>query len=167
MFTGKMPVLRGCAWYVGSGQEESAGLHEGAAVYGDGGAQEDAVDVGLAVPVGAGLAGQGAAEGDVDTGELLILQEVIDEVRQAGVGADGEFADAVTVGVVVEEVFGEVVQQGGVVAADGFADGPAGGHVHRDGRLFEASVLLAEIVAEAAVDDDAAVEGGRAGYCRR
>ena len=64
------------------------------------------------VPVGAGVRAVGIAERDVDAGELLVLQDVADDVRQLDVGADRELADAigVLVGVrVVPEVVLELV----------------------------------------------------------
>ncbi len=55
----------------------------------------DDVDVRGGVPVGAGVRAVRVAEGDVDAGELFVLQDVADHVRELDVGADGELADAI------------------------------------------------------------------------
>ena len=55
----------------------------------------DAVDVRGALPGLAGVLAIRMAEGDVDAGEFLVLQNVADDVRAGDVGADGELADAV------------------------------------------------------------------------
>ena len=64
-------------------------------------------------------------------------EQVVDQLGQARVGTDGEFADTVAVGVVVEEIFGDVALEGFVVAAEGFADGAAVGDFDDDGSFFE------------------------------
>ena len=43
-------------------------------------ARADDVDVGRREPVGAGVVAVGIAEGDVDAGKLLVLQDVADDV---------------------------------------------------------------------------------------
>src|SRR4051812_16415811 len=60
------------------------------------GAGED-IDVRARFPRGAGLAAVGIAEGEVDAGHLLVLQQHADHVAQRQVGAEGELADAVAV----------------------------------------------------------------------
>src|ERR1039458_7237821 len=53
------------------------------------------VDMGGGVPIGAGVRAIGIAERDVDSGDLLVLQNIADHVVDADVGADGELAHAV------------------------------------------------------------------------
>ena len=60
-------------------------------------AQADDVDVRAGAPGSAGVFAVGIAEGDVDAGKFLILQDVADDAGDADVGADGELADAVGV----------------------------------------------------------------------
>src|SRR5207237_5512239 len=56
-----------------------------------------AVDVRFGNPVGAGVFGVGMTEGDVDTGNFFVLQNVTDDTRAGRVCPDREFADAVAV----------------------------------------------------------------------
>ena len=72
--------------------------------------------VGCGLPGGAGVSAVGVAEGDMDAGELFILEDVADDALDADVGADGELADAVGVGVGVgvgPEIFFEGLVSGG------------------------------------------------------
>src|SRR5438270_4673042 len=59
-------------------------------------ARED-VDVGARFPGRAGLAAEGSAKGEMDAGDLLVLQQHADRVLERDVGADRELADAVAV----------------------------------------------------------------------
>ena len=60
-------------------------------------AEPDHVDVRAGAPGRAGVLAVGIAEGDVNAGEFLVLEDVADDALDADVGADGEFADAVGV----------------------------------------------------------------------
>ena len=60
-------------------------------------AEADDIDVGAGAPGSAGVFAVGIAEGDVDAGKFLVLEDVADDAVDADVGADGEFADAVGV----------------------------------------------------------------------
>ena len=73
-------------------------------------ARED-VDVRRRFPVGARLAAARVAEGEVDAGNFLVLQQVADHVAERDVGAEGELADAVAVlvGVAVVVKFAEIL----------------------------------------------------------
>ena len=57
----------------------------------------DTVDVRFGRPIGARVPGIGMTESDVHTGNFFVLQNISDHVSARGVGADGEFADAVAV----------------------------------------------------------------------
>ena len=57
----------------------------------------DAVDVCFGNPVGASVLGVGMTKSDVDPRNFLVLQNVSNDVRASGVGADGKFAHAVAV----------------------------------------------------------------------
>src|ERR1700722_11492797 len=70
--------------------------------------ETDYIDVGGRTPLGAGVLAIWIAEGDVDAGELFILQDVADHMCDADVSADRELAH--TVGVFVAMgVFPEIV----------------------------------------------------------
>src|ERR1700716_2867744 len=66
-------------------------------------AAREHVDVRARFPRRAGLAPVRVAEGEVDAGDLLVLQQHADHVLERDVGAEGELADAtaVLVGVAV------------------------------------------------------------------
>src|ERR1700730_3025795 len=98
--------------------------------------------MGWALPVGARLEGIGVAEGDVDSGELLVLEEVADDPRKTHVCADGELADSVRVRV-LSHVALYVGLELGVLSLE--RDQPAALDAHQDG-LGQQSVLCREPV---------------------
>ena len=57
----------------------------------------DAVDVRFRFPIGAGVFGVGMAESDMDAGDFFVLKNIADDAIAGGVGADGEFADAIAI----------------------------------------------------------------------
>ena len=57
----------------------------------------DAVDVCFGNPVGASVLGVRKTKSDVDPRNFLVLQNVSNDVRASGVGADGKLAHAVAV----------------------------------------------------------------------
>src|SRR5947208_14775777 len=57
----------------------------------------DTVDVRFGRPIGARVPGIGMTEGDVDTGNFFVLQNIADHVSARGICADCEFADAVAI----------------------------------------------------------------------
>jgi hypothetical protein len=57
----------------------------------------DAVNVCLGHPVCASVLGIGMTKSDVNTGDFFILQNVSNDVRASGVGADCKFTHAVAV----------------------------------------------------------------------
>src|SRR5436190_20335887 len=57
----------------------------------------DAVDMCFGKPLGAGVLGVGMTKGDVHSRDLFVLQNVADNVRAGGVGANREFADTIAV----------------------------------------------------------------------
>src|SRR6266404_6570944 len=57
----------------------------------------DAVDVCFGNPIRPSVFGIRMTEGDVNTGNFFVLQNVPDNMRAGDVCADGEFTDAVTV----------------------------------------------------------------------
>src|SRR5580698_3638785 len=60
-------------------------------------AEADHIDVGAGAPGCAGVLAIGIAEGDVDAGKFLILENVADDALDAEVGADGKLAHAIGV----------------------------------------------------------------------
>ncbi len=117
--------------------------------------EADYVDVGGGFPGGSGVGAVGVAEGNVDTGELFVLEDVADDAVDADVGADGELADAVGIGVGVG-VVPEVELEGFVFAGD--AGDAVGFDVDGEGGVAEDAVADAEIVADDAIDDEDAVD---------
>lgn len=118
-------------------------------------AQSHHIYVRAGAPGGAGMFAVGVAEGDVDAGEFLILEDVADDALDAEVGADGEFADAVGVfvGVGVGPEIGFellVVACAGHDAIGGDLNGERGGG--------EEAVAGAEPVPYYSVDDKGAVD---------
>src|SRR6185295_6453197 len=75
--------------------EKPAALHHLLAVDPDVEVAADAVDVGGGGPGLAGVLGVGMAEGEVDAGELLVLQDIAADVGDGEVGPDAELAHAV------------------------------------------------------------------------
>ena len=136
--------------------QELSVAHDLAVVDPDVEARADDVDVRRRVPVGAGVRAVGIAERDVDAGELLVLQDVADDLRQLDVGADRELADAIGVLVGVR-VLPEVVLELLVLAVR--LDEP----VVLD-RAASAAIAARlpncsqRIVADDAVDDERAVD---------
>ena len=53
------------------------------------------IDVRARLPVGVGLAAVRIAKGQVHAGEFLVLKQNADHFREAKVGAESQFADAV------------------------------------------------------------------------
>src|ERR1043166_1772920 len=96
----------------------------------------------------------GITEGDVDTGNLLVLQNVADNVGAGGVGADCEFTDAVAVliGARVETEFLEQF----LVLADKI-DNAIVAHFNGERRGAEIPVLCAEIISDDTINDKAPV----------
>ena len=114
--------------------------------------------MGWALPVGPGFEAVGVAEGDVDAGKLLVLEEVSDDPRQADVGADREFTHPVRVGV-LPHVGLEVGPELRVIGLEG--DQPVVLHAHQDW-LGQQPVLGGEPVADL-LRGDHAVDGQRRG----
>src|SRR5205823_6585413 len=75
--------------------EKRSTLHDLLVVEPDVEVAADAIDVRFRDPVRAGVFRIRMAEGDVDAGNFFVLQNVADHVGAGGVGAYGEFADAV------------------------------------------------------------------------
>ena len=117
--------------------------------------QADYVDVGGGLPGRSGVGAVGVSEGDVDAGELLVLQDVADDVVYADVGADGELAYAV--GVLVGVGVGPEVALEVLVVAGDFGDA-VGLDVDGEGGFAEDAVAGAEEVAYDSVDDEDAVD---------
>ena len=122
--------------------------------------------MGARLPGRAGLAAVGIAEGEVDAGDLLVLQQHADHVLERDVGAEGELADAVAVLVgvaVVPELLLEIltVAVRRLQASAGDLQGQRAG--------AQVAVLGAEVVAGGAVADKHAVDAQRRGehFARR
>ena len=77
--------------------QKFAALHHLFAIEPDVEITADAVDVCLGNPVGASVLGVGMTKSDVDTRNFFVLQNVANDVRASGVGADGKFAHAIAV----------------------------------------------------------------------
>ena len=75
------------------------------------------VDVDSGIPIGSGELWVGVAEGDVQAGHLLVLQEVAYEFFEAGECTDGELARPVAVGD-GEEVVAHLLGHGGILTID-------------------------------------------------
>src|SRR5438477_6447338 len=97
--------------------EEAPLLHDLQAIDPDVEFASDHVDMRARVPLRASVLAIGIAEGDVNAGELLILQDVADHVFQFDVGADGELAHAIAILVSVG-VFPEILLELLVFAED-------------------------------------------------
>src|SRR5579863_1622937 len=77
--------------------QKLAGPHDLPVIGPDVELRADHVDVRRRIPLRAGVRAVGVSECDVDSGELLVLQNIADHAVQADVGADGELAYAVAV----------------------------------------------------------------------
>ena len=97
----------------------------------------------------------GVAEGDVDAGKFLVLQDVADNALDAEVGADGEFADAVGVFVGVG-VGPEVGLE--LLGSHWHETDAVGGDLDGERGRGEEAVAGAEPVADDAIDDEGAVD---------
>ena len=107
--------------------QELALLHDLPPVYPDIELAANHVDVRAGVPLRSRVLSIRIAEGDVDAGEFLVLQDLADYVGQFNIGADGELAYAVAVFVGVG-VRPEILLQRFVLAEDfGDAIAPACG----------------------------------------
>jgi hypothetical protein len=106
------------------------------------------IDMRSGVPIGAGLTGTRAAERDVNTGELFVLENIVDQLGQARVRTDGELAYSVAVLVVLEKVFGELLAELLVGAFD--AALYRSGVLDFDGnwRIFEKTIFLSKDIAQ-------------------
>src|SRR5437660_11281889 len=136
-----------------------SGTHHRFAVEPDVEIAADAVDVRLRRSVSAGVIRVRMSEGNVNAGNFFVLQNISDDMRASGVGANGEFTDPITV-FVGAGVGAEFLEQLLVVA--GKIDNPIVAHFDRQRKILEIAVFAAEIVADHAVDDKNAV-----GVCRR
>src|SRR5258708_4619753 len=114
----------------------------------------DAVNMGRTLPGLAGVLAIGMAEGDVDAGEFLVLQDVADDAGAGEVGADGELADAVGVLVRVA-ILVELLKQLLVRASE--AGNAVVLDLDRQRRGADVAVFLAEVIADDAIHDEAAV----------
>src|SRR5450631_2191239 len=145
------------------GDEKAAFAHDlfgdvGCAVFGfepDVEAEADDVDVRAGAPGGAGMLAVWIAEGDVDSGELLVLEDVADDALNAEVGADGKLAYAV--GVFIGMRVGPEILFKLLIGA-GATDNAIGGDLDGERRGGEETVARAEPVAHDAVDDKGAVD---------
>src|ERR1039458_8510597 len=113
-------------------KEKSSAAHDLPAVDPDIELPPHHVDMSGGVPIGAGMRAVGIAEGDVDSRDLLVLQNIADHVVHADVGADGELAHAVAefvgVAVVPEFALQRVVRAVGLAQTAVFhPDGQRGG----------------------------------------
>ena len=114
----------------------------------------DAVDVCFGNPVGASVLGVGMTKSDVDPRNFLVLQNVSNDVRAGGVGADGKFAHAIAV-LVRAGISAKFVAQILVLRfqrADAiifYFDGERAG--------FEVAEAFAEIIANHAINNEDAV----------
>src|SRR5712691_368778 len=77
--------------------QKLAPLHHLLAIKPDVEIAANAVDMCFGKPLGAGVLGVRMAEGDVHSWDLFVLQNVADDVRAGGVGANREFADTIAV----------------------------------------------------------------------
>jgi len=118
------------------------------------------IDVRRGAPGRTGVFAIGVAEGDVDTGEFFVMQNVSDDVGDADVGADGELTDAVGVLISVRvgpEILLELLI--GTGAGDDAIlrdlDGERGG--------FEQSVARTEPVTDDTIDNKGPVNLARRG----
>jgi hypothetical protein len=118
-------------------QAEFAHFHYYFIIYLDGRADNHAVNMRFAVPLGAGFAGQGAAERNVHAWKFLILKQIVDQLSQAGIRTDGEFSDPVAVFIDIEKVFSQFLPELLVVASDTFYYGPAVFNLDANGCIFK------------------------------
>ena len=120
----------------------------------------DAVDVCFGNPVGASVFGVGMTKSDVDPRNFLVLQNVSNDVPASGVGADGEFADAIAV-LVRACISAKFVAQILVLRFQGadaiilYLDGERAG--------FQIAIAFAKIIANHAINNEDAVSIERRG----
>src|SRR4051794_16647967 len=136
-------------------KQELSSAHDLGAVDPDVEFAPDDIDVRAAVPVGTGVRAVRISEGDVDAGDLLVLQNIPDHVAHADVGTDGELAHAIAVLVgmtVVPELLFEHL-----VAAVRF-DEAAVADDDSQRRLAKIAIALAQIVADHAIDHEGAID---------
>src|SRR5207248_8929772 len=100
------------------------------------------------------------AEGEVHTGNLLVLQQVSDHLVKGDVRPEGELADTVAVFVGVA-VVPELLLEVGARAMH--RDQASFGNLQRERRGREVAVLLPEVVARGAIADEHAVDARRGG----
>src|SRR4051794_31906280 len=99
-------------------------------------------------------------EGDVNAGDLLVLENVADDIAHGDIGADGEFADSVAV-LVGMAIGPELIPQLTIIGF-GF-DETIALNLDRERRIPEIAVLLAEVVPYYTIDDKDAVHFERCG----
>src|SRR6266576_678038 len=114
----------------------------------------DYVDVRRRIPIRAGVCAVGISERDVHARILLILEDLADHIFQIDVRADGEFTDAIAVGISVR-VLPEVVLQFSILRV-GFGQAIAL-HADREGSLPQVAELRAQIIADHSVDHEGPV----------
>ena len=90
-------------------------------------------------------------EGDVDTGNFFVLQNIADHVSARGICADCEFADAVAI-LVRAGVSAKFFQQFLVFA--GKIDNAIVAHLDAQRRLPQIAIFAAQIIANHPVDDE-------------
>src|SRR5260370_32149235 len=77
--------------------QKLAPLHHLLAIKTDVEIAANAVDMCFGKPLGAGVLGVWMTKGDVHSRDLFVLQNVADNMRAGGVGANREFADTIAV----------------------------------------------------------------------
>src|SRR5438477_309589 len=120
----------------------------------------DTIDVRFRNPIRASVFGVRMSKGDVDSGNLLILQNVSDDVGAGGIGADGKFADAIAVFVgagveskIIAEIFIFRTEQANAVILD----------LDNERRSLEITIAFAQIIPHHTINHENAVRIFRGG----
>src|SRR3954463_5600622 len=93
-------------------------------------------------------------KGNVDTGHLLVLQDIANDTSAGGVRADGKLADSIAV-LVRHGVGAELLEQLPMVALQ--VNYTVSLHIDGEGGIVQVAIFLTEIISDHAIDDKAPV----------